>query len=102
MTYTSFCDTVCVTEGGDTNGGVYIRRNYVWREYNIESCVFRAAYELAKQGIKPADIREQLQMLYVREAIKTTRKLLKEGDSISDMPEFEPLFLCEEAEHCEY
>lgn len=41
-------------------------------------------------------------MLYVREAIKTTIKLLKEGDSISDIPEFEPFFLCEEAEQCEY
>ena len=71
-------------------------------KYNIESGVFMAAYDLAKQGIKPADIREQLHMLYVREAIKTTRKLLKEGDSISDIPEFEPLFLCEEADQCEY
>lgn len=26
------CDTVCVAEGGGTNGEVYIRRNYVWRE----------------------------------------------------------------------
>lgn len=71
-------------------------------KYNIESGVFMAAYELAKQGIKPADIREQLQVLYVREAIKITIKLLKEGDSISDIPEFEPLFLCEEADQCEY
>lgn len=71
-------------------------------KYNIESGVFMAAYDLAKQGIKPADIREQLHMLYVREAIKTTIKLLKEGDSISDIPKFEPLFLCEEAEHCKY
>ena len=67
-------------------------------KYNIESGVFMAAYELAKQGIKPANTREQLHMLYVREAIKTTIKLLKEGDSISDMPEFESLFLCEETE----
>lgn len=71
-------------------------------KYNIESDVFILAYELAKQGIKPADIREQLQMLYVREAIKTTLRLLKEGDSISDIPEFEPLFLCEEEKQCEY
>ena len=72
-------------------------------KYNIESDVFILAYELAKQGIKPADIREHLQMFsYVREAIKTTLRLLKEGDSISDIPEFEPLFLCEEAEQCEY
>lgn len=41
-------------------------------------------------------------MLYVREAIKTTLRLLKEGDSTSDIPKFEPLFLCEEAEQCEY
>ena len=67
-------------------------------KYNIESSVFMAAYELAKQGIKPADIREQLYMLYVRETIKTTIKMTKEGDSISDMPEFESLFLCEETE----
>ena len=71
-------------------------------KYNIESGVFMAAYELAKQGVKPADIREQLYMLYVIEAIKTTRKLLKEGGSISDIPKFEPLFLCEEAEQCGY
>lgn len=67
-------------------------------KYNIESGVFMEAYELAKQGIKPANTREQLHMLYVREAIKTTIKLLKKGDSISDMPEFESLFLCEETE----
>ena len=71
-------------------------------KYNIESGVFMTAYELARQGIKPADIREQLHMLYVREAIKTTLRLLKEGDSISDIPEFEPLFLCEEEKQCEY
>ena len=71
-------------------------------KYNIESGVFMTAYELARQGIKPVDIREQLHMLYVREAIKTTLRLLKEGDSISDIPEFELLFLCEEAEQCEY
>ena len=71
-------------------------------KYNIESGVFMAAYELAKKGIKPADIREQLRMLYVREAIRTTIKLLKESDSISDIPEFEPLFLCGETEQCGY
>ena len=71
-------------------------------KYNIESGVFMAAYELTKQGIKPADVRKQLHMLYVREAIKTMLILLKEGGSISDIPEFEPFFLCEEAEQCEY
>ena len=71
-------------------------------KYNIESGVFMAAYELAKQGIKPTDIREQLREFYVRETIKTTIKMIKKGDSISDMPKFEPLFLCEEEKQCEY
>lgn len=71
-------------------------------KYSIESDVFMAAYELAKQGGKADGHTRQLQMLYVREAIKTTLRLLKEGGSISDILEFEPLFLCEEAEQCEY
>ena len=65
-------------------------------KYNIESDVFMAAYALVKQGIKPKDIREQLREFYVREAIKTTLKMIKEGDSVSDIPEFEALSLREE------
>ena len=65
-------------------------------KYNIESDVFMAAYELVKQGVKPTNIREQLREFYVREAIKTIIKMVKEGDSISDIPEFESLSLREE------
>ena len=65
-------------------------------KYNIESDVFMATYELVKQGIKPKEIREQLREFHVREAIKTTIRMLKEGDSVSDIPEFESLSLCEE------
>lgn len=65
-------------------------------KYNIESDVFMAAYELVKQGIKPKDIREQLREFYVREAIKTTIRMIKEGDSVSDMPDFEALSLRKE------
>lgn len=60
-------------------------------KYNIESDVFVAVVELVKQGIRPKDIREQLQRLYTRETIKTVIRLLKEDDSISDIPEFESL-----------
>ena len=75
----------------------YTFENIMYGEkYNIESDVFMAAYELVKQGIKPKDIREQLREFYVREAIKTTLKMIKEGDSISDIPEFESLSLREE------
>ena len=65
-------------------------------KYNIESNVFMAAYELVKQGVKPKYIREQLREFYVKEAIKTTIRMLKEGDSVSDIPEFESFSLCEE------
>lgn len=65
-------------------------------KYNIESDVFMAAYKLVKRGVKPANIREQLREFYVREAIKTTIKMIKEGDSISDIPEFESLSSCKE------
>ena len=34
-------------------------------KYNIESDVFMVAYELVKQGIKPKDVREQLQEFYL-------------------------------------
>ena len=77
----------------------YTFENIMYGEkYNIESDVFMAAYELVKQGIKPKDIREQLREFYVREAIKTTLKMIKEGDSVLDIPEFEPLFLRKEGE----
>ena len=75
----------------------YTFENIMYGEkYNVESDVFMAAYELVKQGIKSKDIREQLREFYVREAIKTTLKMIKEGDSVSDMPEFESLSLREE------
>ena len=60
-------------------------------KYNIESDVFMAAYKLVKQGVKPTNVREQLRGFYVREAIKTTIKMIKEGDSISGIPEFDSL-----------
>ena len=75
----------------------YTFENIMYGEkYNIESDVFMAVYELVKQGIRPKDIREQLREFYVREAIKTTLKMIKEGDSVSDIPEFEALSLCKE------
>ena len=77
----------------------YTFENIMYGEkYNIESDVFMAAYELVKQGIRPKDIRKQLREFYVREAIKTTLKMIEEGDSISDIPEFEALSLRKEGE----
>ena len=95
LTYVSSCGTVCVAKEV-TRMAKYTFESIMYGEkYNIESDVFMAAYELVKQGVKPTNIREQLREFYVREAIKTTIKMIKEGDSISDIPEFESLSLRE-------
>ena len=67
-------------------------------KYNIESDVFMEVFRLVEQKTEAKTIREQLREFYVREAIKTTVKMIKEGDSISDIPEFEALSLCKEGE----
>ena len=65
-------------------------------KYNIESDVFMEVFRLVEQKVDAKMIREQLREFYVREAIKTTLKMIKEGDSVSDIPEFEALSLHEE------
>ena len=52
-------------------------------KYNIESDVFVEAYKMAEQGIKAKDIREKLNMIYVKHALITAKKMQEEGDSIS-------------------
>lgn len=52
-------------------------------KYNIESDVFIEVYEMAGQGIKVKDIKEQLNMIYVKHVLLTAKKMQEEGDSIS-------------------
>ena len=65
-------------------------------KYNIESDVFMEVFRLVEQKIDAKEIREQLNMIYVKHALLTAKKMIEEGDSISDIPEFEPLSLHEE------
>ena len=65
-------------------------------KYNIESDVFVEVFRLVEQKIDAKEIREQLNMIYVKHALLTAKKMIEEGDSISDIPEFESLSLCEE------
>lgn len=65
-------------------------------KYNIESDVFMEVYGLVEQKTDAKLIREQLNMIYVKYALLTAKKMIKEGDSISDIPELEPPFVCEE------
>ena len=65
-------------------------------KYNIESNVFMEVFRLVEQKADAKLIREQLNMIYVKHALLTAKKMIEEGDSISDIPEFEALSLCEE------
>ena len=65
-------------------------------KYNIESDVFMEVFRLVEQKTDAKMIREQLNTIYVKHALLTERKMIEEGDSISDIPEFEALSLYEE------
>ena len=65
-------------------------------KYNIESDVFMEVCRLAENKVDAKIIREQLNTIYVKHALLTARKMIEEGDSISDIPEFESLSLRKE------
>ena len=65
-------------------------------KYNIESDVFMEVFKLVEQKVDAKMIREQLNTIYVKHALLTAKKMIEEGDSISDIPEFESLSLREE------
>ena len=65
-------------------------------KYGIESSVFVEVFRMVEQNVNAKTIREQLNMIYVKHVLLTAKKMIEEGDSISDMPEFEPLSLREE------
>ena len=65
-------------------------------KYNIESDVFMEVFRLVEQKADAKLIREQLNTIYVKHALLTTKKMIEEGDSISDILELESLSLREE------
>ena len=65
-------------------------------KYGIESAVFVEAFKMVEQKVDAKTIREQLNIIYVKHALLTAKRMIEEGDSISDIPELEPPFLCEE------
>ena len=65
-------------------------------KYGIESAVFAEVFKMAEQRINAKTIREQLNIIYVKHALLTAKRMIKEGDSISDIPELESLSLRKE------
>ena len=53
-------------------------------------------FRLVEQKADAKEIREQLNMIYVKHALLTAKRMIEEGDSISDITELEPPFLCGE------
>ena len=65
-------------------------------KYNIESDVFMEVFRLVEQKADAKMIREKLNTIYVKHALLTAKRMIEDGDSISDIPEFESLSLREE------
>ena len=65
-------------------------------KYNIESDVFMEVFRLVEQKADAKLIREQLNTIYVKHALLTAKRMIEEGDSISDIPKLESLSLHEE------
>ena len=53
-------------------------------KYGIESSVVAEVFNMVQQGTKTKEIKEQLNMLYVKHALLTAKKMYDEGDCISD------------------
>ena len=67
-------------------------------KYNIESDVFMEVFRLVEQKADAKMIREQLNTIYVKHALLTAKKMMEEGDSVSDIPELGALSLRKEGE----
>ena len=65
-------------------------------KYNIESDVFMEVFRLVEEKADAKMIREQLNTIYVKHALLTVKKMIEEGDSVSDIPELEALSLRKE------
>ena len=65
-------------------------------KYGIESAVFVEVFKMGEQKVDAKTIREQLNMIYVKHTLLTAKRMIEEGDSISDIPELESLSLRKE------
>ena len=65
-------------------------------KYGIESAVFVEVFKMVEEKIDAKTIREQLNTIYVKHTLITAKRMIEEGDSISDIPELESLSLRKE------
>ena len=65
-------------------------------KYGIESAVFVEVFKMVEEKMDAKTIREQLNTTYVKHTLITAKRMIEEGDSISDIPELESLSLRKE------
>ncbi len=53
-------------------------------KYGIESAVVAEVFKMVQQGMTAKEIKEKLDMLYVKQTLLATKKMKDEGDCISD------------------
>ena len=53
-------------------------------KYGIESAVVAEVFKIVQRGIPAKEIKEKLNMLYVKHTLLAVKKMHKEGDCISD------------------
>lgn len=53
-------------------------------KYGIESAVVAEVFKMVQKGMPAKEIKEELNMLYVRHALLAAKKMYDEGDCISD------------------
>jgi len=65
-------------------------------KFGIESDVFVEVFKMVEQKVDAKTIREKLNMIYVKHALLTAKRMIEDGDSISGIPEPESLSLRKE------
>lgn len=53
-------------------------------KYGIESAVVAEVFKIVQQGMPAKEIKEKLNILYVKHTLLATKKMHDEGDCISD------------------
>ena len=53
-------------------------------KYGIESAVVAEVFRLVQQGVPAKELKEKLNMLYVKHTLLAAKKMYDEGDCISD------------------
>ena len=60
-------------------------------KYGIESAVFVEVFKMVEQKVDVKTIREQLNMIYLKHALLTAKRMIEEGNSISDIMSYNNL-----------